>query len=87
MDCSKAGTAPRPGSVLAAPRPGLVAEPVSDKCFEGGVKAPEALLTPSLPCWLQGRALLSPITLTSMRADPAGCLIPKGIPAFPTLLD
>lgn len=40
----------------------------------GGEKAPKVLLAPSLPHWLQGQALLSPITPTSLRADPAGCL-------------
>lgn len=74
------------GRAGTAPCPGLLAEPVSVKCF-GGAKAPEVLLAPSLPRWLQGRALLSPIMSTSIQVDPAGCLIPKGSPALPTLLD
>lgn len=60
----------------------------SDKCFGlGGGKAAEALLAPSLPRWLQGQALLSPLVPTSVPADPAGCLIPKGSPTPPMLLD
>jgi len=73
------GTAPCAASAVAAPCPGLLAEPVSDKCF-GGAKAPEGLLAPSSDAGCRAGCCSAP-------ARQPGCLIPQGSPALPTLLD